>query len=44
VVFHALTVPGSLANLDHLVIGLTGLFVIDTRQWTGQPAPQRARL
>jgi hypothetical protein len=34
-VFHALAVPGSLANLDHLVIGPTGLFVIDTKQWTG---------
>jgi nuclease-like protein len=35
VVFHDLAVPGSLANVDHLVIGPTGLFVIDTKQWTG---------
>jgi hypothetical protein len=35
VVFHDLAVPGSLANVDHLVIGPTGVFVIDTKQWTG---------
>jgi hypothetical protein len=36
VVFHDLAVPGSDANLDHLVIGRSGVFVIDTKQWTGQ--------
>jgi hypothetical protein len=35
-VFHDLAVPGSDANLDHLVIGPTGVFVIDSKQWTGQ--------
>jgi hypothetical protein len=35
VVFHDLAVPDSPANVDHLVIGPTGLFVIDTKQWTG---------
>src|SRR5829696_79110 len=35
VVFHDLAVPGSLANVDHLVIGSTGLFVIDSKQWSG---------
>jgi Nuclease-related domain len=35
VVFHDLAVPGSLANVDHLVIGPTGVFIIDTKQWTG---------
>jgi hypothetical protein len=35
VVFHDLAVPGSLANLDHLVIGPTGVFIIDSKQWTG---------
>jgi Nuclease-related domain len=35
VVFHDLAVPGSLANVDHLVIGPTGVFVIDSKQWTG---------
>jgi hypothetical protein len=35
VVFHDLAVPGSDANVDHLVIGPTGLFVIDSKQWTG---------
>jgi Nuclease-related domain len=35
VVFHDLAVPGSPANLDHLVIGPSGVFVIDSKQWTG---------
>jgi hypothetical protein len=35
VVFHDLTVPGSKANVDHLAIGPTGVFVIDSKQWTG---------
>jgi Nuclease-related domain len=35
VVFHDLAVPGSPANVDHIVIGPTGLFVIDSKQWTG---------
>jgi hypothetical protein len=29
-------VPGSDANVDHLVIGRSGVFVIDSKQWTGQ--------
>jgi Nuclease-related domain len=36
VIFHDLAAPGSDANLDHLVIGPTGLFMIDSKQWTGQ--------
>jgi Nuclease-related domain len=36
VVFHDLAVPDSPANLDHLVIGPSGVFVIDSKQWTGQ--------
>jgi nuclease-like protein len=35
VVFHDLAMPGSPANVDHLVIGPTGVFVIDSKQWTG---------
>jgi hypothetical protein len=35
VVFHDLAVPGSPANVDHLVIGPTGVFLIDSKQWTG---------
>jgi Nuclease-related domain len=35
VIFHDLRVPGSDANVDHLVIGPTGVFVIDSKQWTG---------
>jgi Nuclease-related domain len=36
VVFHDLAVPGKTsANVDHLVIGPTGVFVIDSKQWTG---------
>jgi hypothetical protein len=36
VVFHDLAVPGNTsANVDHLVIGPTGVFVVDSKQWTG---------
>jgi hypothetical protein len=35
VVFHDLAVPDSPANVDHLVIGPTGVFVIDSKQWIG---------
>jgi hypothetical protein len=36
VVFHDLAVPGNpSANVDHLVIGPGGVFVIDSKQWTG---------
>jgi hypothetical protein len=33
VVLHDLAVPGSRANLDHLVIGPGGVFVIDSKQY-----------
>jgi hypothetical protein len=36
VVLHDLAVPGSRANVDHLVIGPSGVFVIDSKQWTGR--------
>jgi hypothetical protein len=36
VVFHDLAVPGSPANVDHLVIGPTGVFVIDSKRWRGR--------
>jgi hypothetical protein len=35
VVFHDLALPGSPANVDHLVIGPSGVFAIDSKQWTG---------
>src|SRR6266540_4707879 len=36
VVFHDLAMPGNTsANVDHLLIGPTGVFVIDSKQWTG---------
>jgi Nuclease-related domain len=35
VVFHDLAVPDSPANTDHLVIGPSGVFVIDSKQWSG---------
>jgi hypothetical protein len=35
VVFHDLAVPDSDANVDHLVVGPSGVFVIDSKQWTG---------
>jgi Nuclease-related domain len=35
VVFHDLALPDSPANVDHLAIGPTGVFVIDSKQWSG---------
>jgi hypothetical protein len=35
VVFHDLAAPDSDANVDHLVVGPSGVFVIDSKQWTG---------
>jgi hypothetical protein len=34
--FHDLAMPHSPANLDHLVVGPSGVFVIDSKQWTGE--------
>jgi Nuclease-related domain len=36
VVFHDLAMPGSRANIDHLLIGPSGVFVIDSKQYTGR--------
>jgi len=33
VVFHDLKVPGRTANVDHLVIGPTGVWLIDSKMW-----------
>ena len=33
---HDLAMPGSPAILDHLVVGPSGVFVIDSKQWTGE--------
>jgi hypothetical protein len=35
-VLHDLAVPGSPANLDHLVIGPGGVFVVDSKQYRGR--------
>ncbi len=34
-VFHDLAVPGSPANVDHLVVGPTGVYVIDSKRYRG---------
>jgi nuclease-like protein len=36
VVLHDLALPGSRANIDHLVIGPGGVFVIDSKQYRGR--------
>jgi hypothetical protein len=35
-VFHDLALPGSRANVDHLAIGPSGVFLIDSKNWRGQ--------
>jgi hypothetical protein len=44
VVGHDLAVPGSAANIDHVVIGPTGIFVIDTKAYRGRLGVRRRRL
>jgi Nuclease-related domain len=36
VVLNDLPVPGSNSNVDHVVVGPTGVWVIDTKEWTGR--------
>jgi hypothetical protein len=38
VIFHDLAVPGSRANVDHLVIGPAGVFLVDSKNWRGRLA------
>lgn len=35
-VLHDLAIPGSKANVDHLVIGPTGVFVVDSKNYSGK--------
>lgn len=35
-VLHDLRVPGSKANIDHIVVGPAGVFVIDAKKYTGK--------
>jgi hypothetical protein len=35
-VLHDLAMPNSTTNIDHLVIGPSGAFVIDSKHWSGQ--------
>jgi hypothetical protein len=35
-VLHDLAVPGSRANVDHLVVGPGGVFVVDSKQYRGR--------
>jgi Nuclease-related domain len=35
-VFHDLAVPGSPANVDHLVVGPSGVYVIDSKRYRGR--------
>jgi hypothetical protein len=36
IIFHDLAAPGSRANIDHLVIGPRGVFLIDSKNWRGR--------
>lgn len=41
-VLHDLAIPGSKANIDHLVIGPTGVFVVDSKNYQGKITENRA--
>lgn len=36
VVIHDRRIPGSRANIDHIAIGPTGVYVIESKNWTGR--------
>jgi hypothetical protein len=36
IAFHDLAMPGSRANIDHLLIGPSGVFAIDSKQYSGR--------
>ena len=36
VVLHDRRIPGGRANIDHVVVGPQGVFVIETKSWTGR--------
>ena len=37
-VLHDRCLPGSAANIDHVLIGPAGVFVVDTKNWSGELA------
>ena len=44
VVLHDLALPGARANVDHLVIGPTGLWVVDSKAYRGRLEARRRRV
>jgi hypothetical protein len=44
VVLHDLALPGTRANVDHLVIGPTGLWVVDSKAYRGRLEARRRRV
>jgi Nuclease-related domain len=44
VVLHDLTLPGSRANVDHLVIGPTGVWVVDTKAYRARITVRRRQV
>ena len=43
-VFHDLRIPRSRANIDHLVVGPTGVFVVDSKSFSGSVEERRGEL
>jgi hypothetical protein len=44
VVLHDRKIPGSRANIDHLVVGPCGIFVVETKNVTGRVTVERGEL
>jgi Nuclease-related domain len=42
-IFHDRALPGTKANLDHLVIAPTGVFVVDSKNWAGRVTAAHGR-
>lgn len=44
VILHRRRLPGGRGHVDHIVVGPTGVYVIQTRPWTGQVSVEDERL
>lgn len=41
IVIHDRRIPGTRANIDHVVVAPSGVYVIDTKKWSGRVEPRR---
>ena len=44
VALHDLRIPGSRANIDHVVVGPNGVWIIETKRWSGKVVIRESKL